>query len=84
MRNAWAGDIWWHVGRAAESDERDNPVGLCALATCRTPFLVTDKRQRFCPAEYAYTGKDGRARPGRSRRASLHQARLQRGKSDPG
>ncbi len=39
--------VWFHVGDWADH----GLVRLCELDTCRTPFLVTDGRQRFCPAD---------------------------------
>ncbi len=68
--------IWWHVGNTAASGRDGAEVRLCKLATCRAPFIVTDQRQRFCPADYPYTDKKtGRTRPGRSRCAALYQKR---------
>ena len=38
--------IWWHVASAAVAG--DKQVKLCDL--CHAPFIVTDRRQHFCPA----------------------------------
>lgn len=57
--------VWSHVGDWADH----GLVKLCELETCRTPFLVTDGRQRFCPAD-----EEG----GKSRCAGLYQKRQQR------
>ena len=73
--------IWWHVGTAAVAGT-GKEFRLCALDTCRTPFIVTDDRQRFCPADYVYTDKQGHKRPGRSRCAALYAKRRDRGR-DP-
>lgn len=70
--------IWWHVGQWAA----DGVVRLCDLRSCRTPFLVTDQRQRFCPGETIIDPKTGEARPSRSRCAALHQKRRQRQKGE--
>jgi len=66
--------VWWHVGRWAT----DGAVRLCELDTCRTPFLVTDQRQRFCPGETVVDPETGAVRTLRSRCAALHQKRRQR------
>ena len=73
--------IWWHVGNAAVGGKRGTRVRLCELETCRAPFIVTDERQRFCPADYIYKDKSGHKRPGRSRCAALYQKRY--GKQRP-
>jgi len=68
--------VWWHVGNAAVAGTPGARVRLCELETCRTPFIVTDERQHFCPADYTYTDKrTGKTRPGRSRCAALYQKR---------
>ncbi len=46
---------------------------LANLADEHLPFIVTDERQRFCPADYVYVDKKGQKRPGRSRCAALYQ-----------
>ena len=66
--------VWWHVQRWAA----DGVVRLCELDTCRTPFLVTDQRQRFCPGETLVDPVTGEVRTVRSRCAALHQKRHQR------
>jgi len=68
--------VWWHVANAAFGRRPGTRVRLCELETCRAPFIVTDERQRFCPADYTYTDKrTGKTRPGRSRCAALYQKR---------
>jgi hypothetical protein len=63
---------WWHVQAVAAGGH----VRLCRLPTCRSPFIVTDDRQRFCPGEFdPATGQAGR-----SRCASLYQKRKKEGK----
>ncbi len=63
--------IWWHVASVAVAPELESRVRLCEL--CGTPFIVTDRRQRFCPPEGS----------GRSRCAALHQKRKERGLLPP-
>lgn len=68
--------VWWHAGNAAAVGKTGVRVRLCELESCRAPFIVTDERQRFCPADYTYTDKrTGKTRPGRSRCAALYQKR---------
>ena len=70
--------IWWHVATAAV----DGQVKLCDL--CHAPFIVTDRRQRFCPAAYDYLDpRTMKTRPGRSRCAALYQKRKERGLLSP-
>jgi hypothetical protein len=72
--------IWWHVGTAAAAGT-DETVRLCKLETCRAPFIVTDDRQHFCPADYVYThSRTGEKRRGRSRCAALYVKRHGGGK----
>ena len=76
--------IWWHVGNAAFGGRPGARVRLCELPSCRAPFIVTDDRQRFCPADYTYTDKrTGKTRPGRSRCAALYQKRYGKGEAKP-
>jgi hypothetical protein len=68
--------VWWHVAGAAIAGKVGAKVRLCKLESCRAPFIVTDERQRFCPAEYGTRDqKTGKRRPGRSRCAALYQKR---------
>jgi len=75
--------VWWHVGNAAVGGKRGTRVRLCELESCRAPFIVTDERQRFCPADYVYKDKTGRERPGRSRCAALYHKRHGKQGSQP-
>jgi hypothetical protein len=67
--------VWWHVASVAVAGDRQ--VKLCEL--CSAPFIVTDRRQRFCPAGYDYDPRTNRTRRGRSKCAALHQKRKERG-----
>ena len=84
---AWAlfNVVWWHIGNAAfagtqvtDRGEEARLVRLCELPSCRAPFIVTDRRQRFCPAEYETVDAQGHSHPGKSRCAALYQKRYGR------
>jgi hypothetical protein len=61
--------IWWHVQAAAVSGDA-RKIALCQLPSCGAPFIRTDGRQRFCPADFASK---------KSRCAALYQKRKSRG-----
>jgi hypothetical protein len=71
--------VWYQVGQAALLYE----LRRCELDTCRLPFVITDQRQRFCPADYSRQTADGRAVPGKSRCAALFQKRRHQRKETP-
>ena len=72
--------VWWQVASVAVAS--DKQVKLCKL--CGAPFIVTDRRQKFCPAAYDYLDpKTKTSRPGRSKCAALYQKRKERGLLPP-
>lgn len=43
--------IWYLVGEAALSPQEGRFSGVRFCEECGTPFIVTDKRQRYCPGD---------------------------------
>ena len=61
--------VWWHVQAVAVAGDAKK-IALCELPSCGAPFIRTDGRQRFCPADFASK---------KSRCAALYQKRKSRG-----
>lgn len=43
--------IWYMVGNAALLSQEKNGKGVRTCQECGLPFIITDKRQRFCPGD---------------------------------
>ena len=44
--------IWWMLGDAAILAQEQDGAAIRLCEECGTPFVVTDRRQRFCPPEF--------------------------------